>query len=126
VPGANVALQTATGTAQLVLGSDGTYHFIDAQGNDQVLYPALGEPATLRNILQGLDAAATLNVQLDGTAKVVVNGKPYTLIPDQTLDTVPAERVGQLSWQEAALRYRFVGVLPQTVTGTSQGFVVKP
>ena len=121
-----MVLQTATGTAQLVLGSDGFYHFIDAQGNDQVLYPALGEPATLRNILLGLDAAATLSVQLDGTAKVVVSGKPYTLVPDQTLDTIPADRVGQASWQEGALRYRFVGVLPQSVAGTSQGFVVKP
>ena len=126
VPSVNVALQTATGTAQLVLGSDGFYHFIDAQGNDQVLYPALGEPTTLRNILLGLDAAATLNVQLDGTAKVVVSGTPYTLVPDQTLDTIPADRVGQASWQEAALRYRFVGVLPQSVAGTSQGFAVKP
>jgi hypothetical protein len=126
VPGVNVVLQAATGTAQLVLGSDGFYHFIDAQGNDQVLYPALGEPSTLRNILWGLDAAATLSVQLDGTAKVVVSGKPYTLVPDQTLDTIPADRVGQASWQEGALRYRFVGVLPQSVAGTSQGFVVKP
>jgi Fe-S cluster biogenesis protein NfuA len=126
VPGVNVTLQTATGSAQLVLGSDGFYHFMDAQGNDQVLYPALGEPSTLRNILLGLDAAATLSVQLDGTAKVVVSGKPYTLVPDQTLDSIPADRVGQTSWQEGALRYRFVAVLPQSVAGSSQGFVVKP
>lgn len=29
-------------------------------GNDQVLYPAFAGPATLRSILQGLDASATI------------------------------------------------------------------
>ena len=122
-PGIAVALEAPTGSARLVTGSDGLLHFIDAQGYNQVLYPAFDEPNTLRNILLSLDLAASLNIQLDGTAGIVLNGKRYTLVPDATLGGIPSDRMGQAWWQESAVRYRFGNVVRP---GTSQGFVLRP
>jgi hypothetical protein len=123
LPGVGVGLEAATGTSRLVQGGDGVLRFIDALGNSQVLNPAFGEPATLRSILQGLDPSATLNIQLDGTAFIKLNGKAYTLMPDMTLGGVPSDHAGQAWWQESATRYRWLNL--QT-PGASQGFTVRP
>ncbi len=114
------------GNSVLGLGADGYWHFTDAAGNDQVLYPAFKEPGVLRNILQGMDANATLSIQPDGTAAVVLNGLRYTLVPDLTLGTSPAERTGQSWWQEGPLRYRIVNTQVPLGTRSSQGFTVRP
>lgn len=124
--GAGVQLDPASGAAQLVVGADGLLHFIDAQGNNQVLYPALSEPGALRNILRGLDLGSTLSIQLDGTAVIVLNGQRYTLVPDLTLLAVPAERAGQDWWQESATRYRVTNVETFPWRVWSQGFTVRP
>nr|WP_295786144.1 hypothetical protein [Rhodoferax sp.] len=123
--GVAVQLDPASGIAQLVTGNDGLLHFIDALGNNQVLYPAFKEPGTLRNILQGLDRNATLSVQLDGTASILFNGQRYTLVPDLTLGSVPIERKGQNQWQDGPVRYRIVNVQVPFGTQSSQGFTVK-
>lgn len=117
-PGASVAQETASGSARLEVGSDGYYHFIDAQGNNQTLYPAFAEPQTLRSVLQGMDSNATLSIQLDATASIVLSGASYTLVPDATLSSV----TGSPWWQESATRYRFNN---QQRTGTSQGLTVR-
>lgn len=122
-PGVAVQLNAATGRAQLVMGSDGYWRFIDALGNNQILYPAFADPIGLRNALQALDPAATVAIQLDGTASIVFNGQPNTLVPDLTLGQVPADRVGQAVWQESVVRYRVTNLQP---LGTTQGFTVKP
>ncbi len=123
--GVAVQIDPASGIAQLVTGNDGLLHFIDALGNNQVLYPAFKEPGTLRNILQGLDRNATLSVQLDGTASILFNGQRYTLVPDLTLGSVPIERKGQNQWQDGPVRYRIVNVQVPFGTQSSQGFTVK-
>lgn len=122
-PGVGVQPTAPTGNAQLTLGSDGYWHFIDALGNNQVLYPAFADPTTLRSALQSVDPAAGLVIQLDGTASIFFNGQLLTLVPDITLSPVPAERAGQTVWQESALRYWVANAKPQ---GTAQGFAVKP
>lgn len=122
-PGVAVQLNAATGSAQLHMGADGTWHFIDALGNNQVLYPAFVDATVLRNVVLGADPAATLAIELDGTASIIFNGRPYTLVPDLTLSKVPAERAGQNVWQESAVRYR---VTNSQLLGTTQGFTVKP
>ena len=38
-PSVAVQTETPTGAARLVMGTDGYFHFIDAMGNNQVLYP---------------------------------------------------------------------------------------
>jgi hypothetical protein len=121
-----VQLDPASGVAQLVVGADGLLHFIDAQGNNQVLYPAFAEPDALRNVLRSLDLLATLNIQLDGTAAIVFNGQPYTLVPDMILQAVPADRAGQDWWQESATRYRVSNVERFPWRVWSQGFSVAP
>jgi hypothetical protein len=122
-PSVTVQLGVGTGSAGLVIGSDGFVHFTDAAGNSQVLYPAFAQPVVVRNILQGLDPTAALSIQLDGTAAVVLNGQSYTLVPDITLAATPADRVGQSWWQEGPLRY---GVATSSPLGMSQGFTVRP
>jgi hypothetical protein len=121
--GPAVQLDAATGIAQLPMSGDGLFHFIDALGYNQALYPAFADPAMLRTALQGLDINATLAIRLDGTASIVFKGQPYTLVPDITLINVPAERVGQYWWQDSALRYWVANAYP---LGTAQGFTVKP
>lgn len=124
--GVGVQRDAASGTAQLVVGADGLLHFSDALGNNQVLYPAFSEPGALRNILRSLDTAASLNIQLDGTAAIVLNGQRYTLVPDMTLLAVPADRAGQDWWQESATRYRVTNVETFPWRVWSQGFTVRP
>ena len=125
-PGIGVHLGAASGSAQLPLGGDGYFHFVDALGNEQVLYPAFAEPATLRSILQGMDFRATVNIALDGTATIDFNGQRYTLVPDLTLAPVPAEHAGQDWWQESDTRYRVVNWQSLPLRSVSQGFTVRP
>lgn len=122
-PDTTVVLEAATDSARLVLGTDGLWRFTDKAGNSQILFQAFMEPATLRSILQGMDPGASLSIQLDGTATIVLNATTYTLVPDITLGPIPADRVGQRWWQDGATRYRLVNVQG---TGTSQGLSVRP
>ncbi|MES2582647.1 MAG: DUF4347 domain-containing protein [Pseudomonadota bacterium] len=124
-PGAEVKRGVPTGSAQLVLAGDGYYHFIDAQGNDQILYPAFKESGTVRTVLQSLDSNATLNIQLDGTASILFNGQRYTLVPDLTLSPIPANRVGQSWWQEGPVRYFIVNLQVPFGTSSAQGFTIR-
>ena len=125
-PGVAVQVGEPSGTAQLTMGADGLYRFVDALGNTQVLYPAFAEPTTLRRILQGLDASATVTIALDGTATIDFNGQRYTLVPDLTVAPVPAEHAGQDWWQESETRYRLVNWQSLPVRTVSQGFTVRP
>ncbi len=122
-PGVAVQPDAATGSARLAMGGDGYWHFIDALGNNQTLYPAFADAAILRDTLKGLNPGATLTIALDGTASVVINGQRYTWVPDLTLGKVPAARVGQYWWQESATRQWVANAQP---LGTAQGFTVKP
>lgn len=122
-PGVVVQLDPATGSARLVMGADGYWHFIDASGNNQTLYPAFADVNALRNALRGLDAGATLSIRSDATASVVLNGQRLALVPDLTLGQVPRERLGQYWWQESALRFWLVNSQP---LGTVQGLTLKP
>jgi hypothetical protein len=127
-PSVAVQWEAATGHAQLRMGGDGNWHFIDALGKHQILYPAFADPWALRNALRGLDLGATLSFQLGGTAAIAFKGQRYTLLADPTLSGVPAERLGQSVWPEGtgpdgAPRYRVVNDQPM---GTAQGFTVRP
>jgi hypothetical protein len=120
-PEVAVQQDVATGLSQLVVGNDGVYRFIDAQGNSQTLHPAFAEQSTLRSILQETGLSATLTIQPDSTAKVTLGGKDAILVPDVTLGAIPAEHSGQALWRDAPSRYRFVD---RQTPNTSQGFTV--
>ncbi len=124
-PSIYVQLLGSTGAgASLVTGADGFLHFTDASGNSQTLYPAFKEPDALLRILQSLDAAATLSIQLDGTASMTFNGRSYTLVPDLTLGGVPTEQVSNYWWQEGPTRFR-VRIQGNWVDMLSQGFTLR-
>lgn len=121
-PGVAVQLDKPSGSAQLSLGIHGLWHFIDALGNNQILYPAFADTGALRSSVLSLDPGAALNIELDATAAILFKGQPYTLAADLTLISTPAERVGQLWWQEKADHY---GVVNGQPSGTAQGLTVK-
>ncbi len=124
-PDAVVQRQVATGNASLELASDGYYHFVDSAGNNQILYPAFGEPSALRTILRGLDGASSMGIQLDGTAAIVLNGQNFTLVPNLMLDAIPADWGGRTWRHEAAAQYRFVNPETQPAPKMSQVLTVK-
>ena len=124
-PSVGVSTHAGTGVAQLVMGSDGYYHFIDAQGNEQTLYPGFREPGTLRMALLLLDPGVLLTVNLDGTATVQALGRAWTLVPDLTLIPVPSERLGQPLWQTSANRWCYANAQYQPVAGMAQCLTVR-
>lgn len=113
------------GPARLEQGADGGLRFIDAQGNEQQLYPAFREPGTLRAALQQIDLLSSVGINLDGTATVQVLGHSWTLVPDLILSPVPSGRLGQLWWQESALRYFYANAQFQPVSGMAQGLTMR-
>ncbi|MES2952118.1 MAG: DUF1566 domain-containing protein [Pseudomonadota bacterium] len=121
-PSVAVGTSVGTGSARLLFGNDGYHHFIDAQGNGQILYPAFADVATLRSLVPSMFPGATSSIQLGATALVTLNGQSFSLVPDITLGGVPAERAGQPWWQESATRYRLVNTQVPAAAGTSQGF----
>ena len=121
-PDITVAPGAATGAAQLQTSREGALRFVDAAGASQLLFAAFNEPAATQAVLQAMDAGATMSIQLDGTALVVLNGQRLTFTPDLTLGGIAPERAGQGWWQEGPNRYRVVNRQP---AGTSQGFTVR-
>lgn len=121
-PGVAVQLGNASSRATLTMDGNGFWHFIDTQGNNQILFPAFADPGALRNGVLSLDPGATLSIQLDGTAALVFRGQGYTLLPDLTLMSTPASRIGQPFWQESATRYWLGNTQP---AGTTQGVTAR-
>ena len=124
-PALNVQKDPPIAQASFSIDASGQVHFTDTQGNNQILYPAFAEPASLRSIVQSLLPGATVNVQLDGTALVEANGVRLTLVPDMVLTNTPADRAGQTWWQESATRFRFANV-SFYLNGLTQGLTLKP
>jgi len=120
-PSIHVLSVSASGSARLLAGADGYYHFIDAQGNEQILYPAFREPGVLRAALLQIDPVANLLINFDGTATAQVFGRSWTLVPDLILVPVPGDRLGQAWWPETSARYRYANSQFQPVSGMSQG-----
>lgn len=121
-PSVNVTANNPTGASQMKNGTDGYMHFIDGSGMEQIMYPAFSEPATIRSALIGMDSKATISVNLDGTASIVLNGQKYTLTPSIYLTSIPAEKTGSLYWNTDATTYYVANL--QT-PGTAQMFKVK-
>ena len=108
----------ADGRPGIAKANDGYLHFTDTSGNQQILYPAFLEPQTLLNYLRAIDPAASLSIQLDGTARVVLQGKAYDVVPELTLHATPSGLPGQGWLQDAAQHYLF---LNQQRANTVQG-----
>lgn len=116
------------GAAKLWLAGDSYWHFSDAEGNSQTLYPAFLEPGRLWSELLLLDPnpdGAALTIQRDATARIKLHGKSYVLTPDLTLGAVPPEHAAGNWWQEGEGRF-WLRNRPDADLGIWQGFNVKP
>jgi carbon monoxide dehydrogenase subunit G len=123
--GINVGSRAATGTAFLETDAEGYTHFIDAQGNEQVLFPAFREFATLRAALRTQDPFVTLSTEFNGTITMVSRNVTSRLVPDITLIVVPAQRLGQDLWQESSSRWCYANAQFQPVAGRAQCYTVR-
>lgn len=120
-PSFAVGSGAASGAARIGIGADGRLHFTDAQGNDQILYPAMLEPATLGNDLLSIDPSAQLAIQPDGTAAVTLGGHAYVFLPDLTLQPVPPADAALAWWQDGPFHY---AIRLGSVPGMAQGFTL--
>ncbi len=113
-----VTKTAGTGSASVVLGSDGLYRFTDSAGFVQVLRAAFLDPAVL-SVLIARDFAGTTVFQTDGTALVtLVNRTQFTLAPDVTLSGIPPQFFSAEWWQIANRYFYKVASFPNA----SQGF----
>ncbi len=117
-PDWNVSRRSA-GTSGFMSGETGWLAFRDAAGNLQTLYPRFADLARLGEIARGVDPAARVAANGDGTAEALFQGKRYTLQPDYALGTPPAAHAGQLWWAEDGK------VFLRNGDGSAQGFVVR-
>lgn len=124
-PGVFVEKQSnPSGVPSFYTGNDGNLRFMDSLGNVQILYAAFGESDALGRLLKTLDSNSTLSIQLDGTARVTLQGQDLVLVPDLTLGGVPAGKEADYWWQESPSRYR-VRVQANWFAFQSQGFSVR-
>lgn len=126
-PGPAIIKPVVLASAVIQNGSDGYLHilapFRSNDSTDQALYPAFNEPATLRNVLLGLDANSTFTLLQDGSASIGFNQQTFVLVPDINLSAIPSNRVGQPWWQDGPTRF-WVASQQQNI-GMAQGFTVK-
>jgi hypothetical protein len=100
-------------------GGEGHLRYRDAQGYRQALHPAFADLATLRATLTA--AIPGIIVRRDnGAATAAIGEVIYTLVPDYTLTSIPAEQAGR-SWWNGADGKLYI----RNADGTAQGFAVR-
>ena len=91
----------------------------DATGKRQVLYAAFADTDTLRSTFAAILPGLTVgNTGADGLYSTTFSGATYTLTPDFTLTTPPANQAGNLWWSDPATGKIYV----RYPSGTAQGF----
>ena len=68
----------------------GQLWLVRASGLRVPVFAAIAEPQTLQAILPAADPQGSLQVQVDGTAQLVLGGQGYVLLPWMQLEQVPA------------------------------------
>lgn len=99
--------------------AQGYAQYQDGSGNRQTLYPAFADLAQLSSVLQGLDAKASVAANGDGSYRVSLLGRDFTLLPDYNLTATPADKAGQRWWQEASGKLYLVSGDGKTAQGFS-------
>ncbi len=115
-----------SGGPSLGFGADGLLRFTDANGNTQILRPAVLDPGALQTQV-GL-MGGSMVVQLDGTVLMVLgNGQQFVLTPDLTLGAIPAPFASLSSWQDGPLHYGYrIMSAPFTLYSQGVGVSIKP
>lgn len=88
----------AAGQGGLLVDAQGLWRVENAQGQQQILYPALVEGPRLLTLLQGIDATARLLNNGDGSYRLDLAGRHYRIQPEYQLATVPSEHAGDSWW----------------------------
>jgi hypothetical protein len=115
-------LTTETGTGNSMgfdLDEGGHLRYRDAQGYRQVLHPAFADLATLRDILTAAIPGIAVN-RNNGVTTAAIGDVIYTLVPDYTLTSAPAQQAGR-SWWSGADGKLYI----RNADGTAQGFAVR-
>jgi len=114
------------GGPSLGFGPDGQLRFTDANGNTQILHPAVLDPAALQTQVSLM--GGSMVVQLDGTVLVAFgNGQQFVLTPNLTLGAIPPQFSALYSWQDGPLHYSYrIMTAPFTLYSQGVGVGFKP
>ena len=104
-------------------GDRGALIYTDPQGRQQTLYPAMADFANLEAEVLKIDATGSVVGMGNGTLQVTLNGKRYTLRPDNYLTVAPPSGSSQAWWlgQDGKL---YIGARV-AFFGNVQGFTVE-
>lgn len=117
-PGSQSSSGGQTGAPAFVLDGSGYYAFRDSTGATQVMYPAFADIATVDTTIKALAPTSSTTAGGNGTALLLLNGSPITLLPQYLLIGLPTAHAGDLWWQEGAMFYI------RYPDSTAQGFTV--
>ena len=123
--GITYAVQPGWAVTQGVAGQAGFFTeqgrliYRDSAGNQQILYPVFADITRLATVFRTLDPEVSVTGNGAGSATARFLGVTYTLTPDFTLTTVPANQAGSVWWQDGSKFYI------RNRDGTAQGFSVQ-
>jgi hypothetical protein len=116
----DLSAESGSGNAmEFDFGEQGHLRYRDAQGYRQTLHPAFAELATLRDILTAAIPGIVVN-RNNGVTTAAIGEVIYTLVPDYTLTSIPAEQAGRGWWSGADGKLYI-----RNADGTAQGFAVR-
>jgi len=114
------------GGPSLAFGADGLLRFTDANGNTQILRPAVLDPAALQTQVSAM--GGSMVVQLDATVLMALgNGRQYVLTPDMILGAVPPPFSSLNGWQDGPAHYGYrIMTAPFTLYSQGVSVSIKP
>ena len=104
-PGSQSTSSGQTGAPAFVSDSSGFVAFRDSTGASQVMYPVFADIATVDTTIKALAPTSSTTASGDGTALLMLNGSPVTLLPQYPLIGLPTAHANDLWWQEGATFY---------------------
>lgn len=104
-PGSQTGSGGQTGAPAFVADSSGFVAFRDSTGASQILYPAFADIGTVDATIKTLAPTSSTTASGDGTALLMLNGNPITLLPQYPLIALPAAHANDLWWQDGATFY---------------------
>ncbi len=108
-----------TGAPAFVTDSSGFVAFRDSTGATQILYPVFADITTVDTTIKALAPTSSTTASGNGTAVLMLNGSPVTLLPQYPLIGLPTAHANDLWWQDGAMFYI------RYADNTAQGFAVQ-
>ncbi len=108
-----------TGAPAFVTDSSGFVAFLDSTGATQIMYPVFADITTVDTTIKALAPTSSTTASGNGTALLMLNGSPVTLLPQYPLIGLPTAHANDLWWQDGAMFYI------RYADSTAQGFAVQ-